>query len=72
MMMFSQYCRIESAAGGVICTDREFIRCARALLSDKGRSREQRDARHAWLRDGLQTKKAAFKEYCDVVSGRVG
>jgi len=72
MMMYSQYCRIESAAGGVGSTDREFIRCARTLLTAKGKSRQQREARHKWVREGLRLKKAALKEYRDVISGRVG
>jgi len=71
-MMHTQYCRIESLAGGVCCTDRQFIRCARTLLSDKGRSRLQRDARHAWLRDGLRQKEDALQQYIDVVSGNIG
>lgn len=52
-MPYSQYLRIETLAGGVGCTNREFIRSAHSLLVKVGRSRAQRDARHAWIRSGL-------------------
>lgn len=70
-MMFSQYCRIESAAGGVFCTEREFIREAHKLLSKTGKSHDQREARHAWLRDGLKMRLDARQEYRDVMSGNL-
>jgi hypothetical protein len=35
-MMFAQYCRIETRAGGVCCTPREFIKSAHKCLTKKG------------------------------------
>ena len=55
-MTFAQYLRIETAAGGVGCSDRQFIKYAHVLLSPDGRKRWLRDARHEWLRDGLEMK----------------
>jgi hypothetical protein len=53
MITFSQYCRIETQAGGVFCTNREFIRAARTLLHDGAMHHDWRSRRHAWLRAGL-------------------
>ena len=53
MMPFSQYCRIETKAGGAFCSDRAFIRAAHSLLTDNGKARDMRAARHAWIREGL-------------------
>ena len=53
-MTFGQYCRAEHAAGGVRCSNREFIRAARRVLSPYGKSREVRQQRQEWLRDGLK------------------
>lgn len=59
-MNYSQYCRIESAAGGVACSDRAFIRAALRLISEKHRrARSKRAARHEWLRAGLAHKSEA-------------
>jgi len=55
-MNFAQYCRIESMAGGLSCSDREFIRAALTKLSAEGKSVGKRAWRHAWLRDGLAQK----------------
>lgn len=53
MITFSQYCRIETAAGGVFCSDREFIKAARALFHDGAMHHEWRARRHAFLRRGI-------------------
>ncbi len=52
--MISQYQRITSKIGGEFCTDRAFIKEARKLLSEAGKSREFREARRAWLKRGLK------------------
>ena len=52
-MLYSQYLRIETKAGGVFCTDKDFIKAARTLLTGRGKSNEKRAARHRWLRAGL-------------------
>ena len=54
-MTFEQYKRIEDAIGDG-CSNRQFIKAAHALLSTEGRKRWLRDARHAWLRKGLEIK----------------
>ena len=65
-MTFAQYCRIETAAGGVRCSSRDFIRAARALLSCEGKSRAMRNARHIWLRDGLDQLENARRAYREI------
>jgi hypothetical protein len=56
-MTSGQYMRIETAAGGVGCTEREFIRAARTLLDDQAKNNHQwRQQRHDWLRDGLRKR----------------
>lgn len=53
-MLFSQYVRIETRAGGLGCTNVEFIRAAhKSLLSQSRFHHLYRADRHAWLRDGL-------------------
>jgi len=52
--MISQYQRITSKIGGEFCTDRAFIKEARKLLSENGKSYEFRTDRHAWLKRGLK------------------
>lgn len=71
-MNYGTYCRIESAAGGVGCTVREFIRAARAKLTYWGKSRDAREDRHEWLRKGLKHREDARKMYREVVTGRLG
>jgi hypothetical protein len=53
-MLFSQYCRIETLAGGVKCTRLELIRAARTMLSPYGKSRQARDNRREWLFEALE------------------
>ncbi len=70
-MMFGQYCRIEARAGGVICTEREFIRAALSMIKPKSRfAREHREQRHQWLREGLALRLDARSEYILIVTGR--
>ena len=69
-MMFSQYCRIETKAGGVWATPRMMIRAAHTLLAPRGRSREQREARHEWLREMLHMHHEARVEYMSVMGAR--
>ena len=53
-MMYLQYQRIESVAGGITCTPREFVKAAHSKLSKVGKRAEHREARHLWLREGLK------------------
>lgn len=52
-MQYAQYKRIETKAGGISATNREFIKAAHSVLSKQGKSRNCRINRHEWLRDGL-------------------
>lgn len=52
-MHSAQYIRVETKAGGIQCTDKQFIRSAHSILSHIDKRRELRDIRHAWLRGGL-------------------
>ena len=69
-MMFAQYCRIESRAGGCHASSRAMIRAARTMLRKSGKARAQRDARHEWLREMLAMHFDAQVEYMSVISGR--
>jgi hypothetical protein len=53
-MMYAQYYRLESKAGGVSCSNREFIRACLSVIKKRYRfDHSHRVARHAWLREGL-------------------
>ncbi len=61
-MTFAQYLKIETSLGGIGCTDREFIRaCLDYILPQAKHHRLYRDARHAFIRDGLQYLDTARK-----------
>lgn len=60
-MPWSQYLRIESIAGGIGCTPRQFVKACHSRLMPSARGREQRAARHAWIRDGLRQLRSARK-----------
>ena len=66
-MTLAQYLRIEDAAGGVGCSDRQFIKAAHTLLSpaDQSFTKLVRDIRHAWLRDGLEMKEKSLMKLCE-------
>ena len=62
-MTYAQYLRIETKAGGVSATPRQFIKAAHSLLSDQGKSKDRREWRHQWLREGLAyLKNHGFKK----------
>ena len=69
-MMFGQYCRIETKAGGVSASGRDMIRAARTMLAPSGKLRAQREARHQWLREMLVMHDDARQEYVSVVCAR--
>jgi|2_EtaG_2_1085320.scaffolds.fasta_scaffold07328_3 hypothetical protein len=52
----SQYARVESHTHGTRDTPARFIRACHKLLSKHGRKREQRDARHIWIRSCLDIR----------------
>lgn len=61
-MPYSQYLRIETAAGGVTTSPVSFIRACHKCLSATGRGRECRSLRHEWIRNGL-TRLASERRY---------
>ena len=52
-MMYAQYLRIERKAGGISCTNRDFITAAHTILSTEGKSSAMRKVRHCWLKAGM-------------------
>lgn len=52
-MHYSQYLIIEKEAGGRNCTDKQFIKACHTMRSAYGKSRQTRDSRHEWIREGL-------------------
>jgi len=55
-MRYSQYLRVESLAGGVGCSPREFVEAAHSLLAPDAKKHAKRTARHQWLREGLRQR----------------
>ena len=68
-MLPAQYCRIETAAGGVGCTHREFIRACHGVLSTKGKSRGSRTWRHEWIREGFTHLENSRRLFYKVATG---
>ena len=54
--MYSQYCRIESKAGGVFAPPRRMIKAFRTILSAEGKSRQCRAYRHALIGEPRQRR----------------
>ena len=69
-MFYSQYLRVEKQAGGVGCTNAEFIRSAHTLLLKQSRFQHiHRAQRHAWLREGLALLEESRQQYVRVNRG---
>jgi len=69
-MMYAQYLRLESKAGGVACTNREFIRACLSVVKKSARGYRWSESRKAWLRDGLKLLDEARTLYGLVTRGR--
>jgi predicted membrane chloride channel (bestrophin family) len=50
---YAQYLRAETRAGGLSKSTRQLIRAARTMLSPAGKTRNNRESRHDWLRSIL-------------------
>tara|TARA_R100000664_G_C2639212_1_gene65023 strand:- start:251 stop:460 length:210 start_codon:yes stop_codon:yes gene_type:complete len=55
-MMFAQMLRIDTAAGGRIASNRQFIKHCHKALKPVSRLRGHRTARHAWIRSGIEQR----------------
>jgi len=55
-MLCSQYLKLERIAGGTGSSISNFVRACHTVLSKKGKSREMRDVRHEWIREGLELR----------------
>ncbi len=62
-MFYSQYLRLESKAGGVASSNRAFIKACHSVITKQGKEHVNRDARHAWIKSGLEYKQDALKLY---------
>ncbi len=63
-MTFKQYCKIEINAGGVTCSSRKFIKaCVEYILPQARHHHLYREARHQFIRDGLDYKNKALTIY---------
>lgn len=65
-MMYSQYCRIESKAGGVFAPPRRMLKAFRTILSKKGKSHECRAYRHALITEMFELQREAKRVYLDL------
>lgn len=59
-MIYSQFLRIESSAGGKASSNRDFIKACYKLLNDEAKTRSKRAARHTWLKEGLSYRRASI------------
>ena len=70
-MIYSQYLRIETIAGGCTCTARGFIRAARSRLKPEYRiARKAREARQAWIKSGLAQLNKSKQQYQEIYRGQ--
>jgi hypothetical protein len=69
LMSYAQYLRIETKAGGVSATRREFIAAAHSRTSREGKGRNMRELRHRWLREGLAYHQQSIVEFIQVQQG---
>tara|TARA_B110000444_G_C18536902_1_gene453863 strand:- start:39 stop:263 length:225 start_codon:yes stop_codon:yes gene_type:complete len=54
-MTYRQYCQIESLAGGIGCTNRQFIKaCIEYIIPQARHHYIYRSERHKFIRKGLQ------------------
>ena len=56
-MTYAQYLRIETKAGGVACSNRQFIKALHTRLSNRGKTREHKEWRHNLIKEGLEIKR---------------
>ena len=70
-MMYAQYCRLETKAGGAFASNRDFIKACHSVLTKQGRSAASRDARHKWLREGLAYKQQAADLFININRGNI-
>lgn len=70
-MLYSQYERLESKAGGITASNRDFIKACYTVLRPRTKTRAWRDARHTWLREGLEHLKDAKDLFYNVQTGRI-
>ena len=56
-MNYGQYLRIETLAGGVACSNIQFIRALHTKLSRRAKKPEHRQWRHKLIREGLEIKR---------------
>jgi len=70
-MMYAQYLRLETKAGGCTATPREFVKACHTVLKQSGKARNKRDVRHQWIREGLIYLNRSRVEYVEIITGRI-
>ena len=70
-MMYAQYLRLESKAGGVNATTKQFVKACHSVLRKSGKQRDKRSARHQWIREGLAYLGRSRLEYQQIIQGRL-
>jgi hypothetical protein len=70
-MQYSQYLRIESKAGGIFATSKDFVKAAHKVCNPRGKQRQHRELRHAWIRAGLEYHHQARAEYVQIQCGMI-
>jgi len=69
-MTFKQYCKIESLAGGVGCTNRQFVKaCIDYILPQARHHHLYRIGRHEFIRQGLELLEQSKAEFYKVNIG---
>ena len=58
-MLYSQYLRVQTRAGGIAASNRELIKAVYSILAPGARSFKHRAARHSIIRQALEYHQAA-------------
>jgi len=58
-MLYSQYLRVQTRAGGIAASNRELIKALYSILAPGARSFKHREARHSIIRQALEYHRAA-------------
>ena len=69
-MNTAQFERVQTAAGGTHASDRAIVRAFRALLSNKGKTRDMRHIRHVQVREALTRHHKDRARYAEIYRSR--
>jgi len=62
-----EFYRVERIAGGVLASDKTFIKAIHSILNKKAKTFSMREQRHAYIHAMLKMKNSADKLYLNVM-----